>query len=129
MNNNIPSNIDSLPVYNVHNTIPKNFTGVCKVGIIGDNHYKVCWMNKGKLDRLDGPAVVYSDGSETWYKDGKIHRLTGPAHINYALNSQKKVVEIKCYYVEGKQYDAWMFWRHHLVQIAKLEHILRVLDC
>lgn len=128
-NINIPFNIDSLPVFR-QDLIPINFTGVCKVTIsVPNNAYKVCWMTKGKLDRLDGPAVVYADGTETWYQNGKVHRLTGPAHINHVLNRRNETVVTKSYYVEGKQYDAWAFWRHYLVQIAKLDHILRVLDC
>ena len=32
--------------------------------------------------RLDGPAVVFADGSEMWFKDGLIHRVDGPAMID-----------------------------------------------
>ena len=37
------------------------------------------WYKKGKLHRLDGPAVEWNDGSKEWYKEGKLHRLDGPA--------------------------------------------------
>jgi hypothetical protein len=33
----------------------------------------------GVLHRLDGPAVVFTDGSEKWYKNGELHRDDGPA--------------------------------------------------
>src|ERR1035437_7996560 len=31
------------------------------------------------LNRSDGPAVEYANGSELWYKDGFLHREDGPA--------------------------------------------------
>jgi len=38
------------------------------------------WMNKnGKLHRLDGPAIEYTDGIKYWYQNGLRHRLDGPA--------------------------------------------------
>jgi hypothetical protein len=37
------------------------------------------WFTHGKLNREDGPAVVWSDGSEAWYKHDKLHRIGGPA--------------------------------------------------
>jgi len=37
------------------------------------------WYRKGKLHRLDGPAVEYVDGGKIWCRKGKLHRLDGPA--------------------------------------------------
>lgn len=38
------------------------------------------WRNDyGKLHRLDGPAIEFSDGSKFWYKNGQRHREDGPA--------------------------------------------------
>lgn len=37
------------------------------------------YSNKGKLHRLDGPAIVEVDGSKHWYVDGVCHRVGGPA--------------------------------------------------
>jgi hypothetical protein len=34
---------------------------------------------KGKLHRLDGPAVEWNSGSKFWYINGNRHRLDGPA--------------------------------------------------
>lgn len=31
------------------------------------------------IHRLDGPAVVWVDGTKQWWVDGKPHRLDGPA--------------------------------------------------
>ncbi len=33
----------------------------------------------GKLHRLDGPAIEYSDGTKEWYREGKHDRVDGPA--------------------------------------------------
>ena len=35
--------------------------------------------NKKRLHRIDGPAVIYKDGSKVWYINDKIHREDGPA--------------------------------------------------
>jgi len=38
------------------------------------------WRNKrGKLHRVDGPAVEFANGDEEWYQNGLLHRLDGPA--------------------------------------------------
>ena len=33
----------------------------------------------GKLHRVDGPAIEYSNGTKEWYINGKRHRLDDPA--------------------------------------------------
>ena len=33
------------------------------------------------LHREDGPAMIFSDGSQYWYKNGYLHREDGPAEI------------------------------------------------
>jgi len=40
---------------------------------------------KGKLSRLDRPAVEYSDGSKYWYLNGECHREDGPAKQEVCL--------------------------------------------
>ncbi len=40
------------------------------------------------LHRLDGPAALWSDGSQVWYLNGLRHRLDGPAVI-YAYGTQE----------------------------------------
>ena len=32
-----------------------------------------------ELHRLDGPAVLFENGSKEWWVDGKLHRISGPA--------------------------------------------------
>jgi len=48
----------------------------CRVDVY--YHCKVWWRN-GKLHRLNGPAVEYTDGGKEWWHDGKLHRDDGPA--------------------------------------------------
>lgn len=38
-----------------------------------------CWYSSGQLHRVQGPAVVYLDGSEEWWFEGRRHRMGGPA--------------------------------------------------
>ena len=48
------------------------------IGEYGQTEYK----NKhGELHREDGPAVIYTNGSEEWYINDKLHREDGPAVI------------------------------------------------
>lgn len=48
--------------------------------------YKVFTSKDGTrqevLHRLDGPAKIEMDGSETWFKRGYFHRIGGPAVID-----------------------------------------------
>ena len=38
------------------------------------------WYNdKDQIHRLDGPAILYPNGTEFWYKNNKLHRTDGPA--------------------------------------------------
>ena len=37
------------------------------------------WRLNGQLDREDGPAVTYRDGTQMWYRNGELHRVDGPA--------------------------------------------------
>ncbi len=47
-----------------------------------NNFCDIEYLNdKSQLHREDGPAVIYTDGSQRWYKNGKIHREDGPAKI------------------------------------------------
>lgn len=46
----------------------------------------------GYLHRLDGPAMLYNDGSYEWYKNGIFHRIDGPA----------------VYYINGPVIDWWI---------------------
>lgn len=38
------------------------------------------WFNdKNQVHRLDGPAIIYPNGTKRWYQNGLLHRLDGPA--------------------------------------------------
>lgn len=39
------------------------------------------WHLYGKLHRENGPAIVDQDGNEYYFSNGKLHRLDGPAII------------------------------------------------
>jgi hypothetical protein len=46
-----------------------------------DGNYYCRRLSDQQYHRLDGPAVVYQDGTEKWYREGKLHRDQGPAII------------------------------------------------
>lgn len=59
--------------------------------------YGYVWLDsKGKVHRIDGPAVDQVDGVKEWYKHGTLHRLDGPA-IEWADGPVE-------YYVDGRQF-------------------------
>lgn len=33
----------------------------------------------GLLHRVDGPAIIYTNGPQAWYHNGEVHREDGPA--------------------------------------------------
>jgi hypothetical protein len=47
--------------------------------IIDENGDKYWRNKKGKLHRIDGPAIEYDDGTKEWYQMGLKHRIDGPA--------------------------------------------------
>lgn len=73
----------------ISKTIPCNFTGTAELEGSHKTHHQ-----NGKLHRLEGPALEYSNGHKEYWVDGKRHRLDGPA-IEYH-NSYR------AYWVEGK---------------------------
>ena len=48
-------------------------------GIIENKWRDRGWYSIGKLDRTDGPAVEYSDGTREWWLTDRLHREDGPA--------------------------------------------------
>jgi len=48
------------------------------------------------LHRLNGPAIIYSNGAKKWYKEGNLHRTNGPAI--------KRKKHSKEWYVNGKRH-------------------------
>jgi hypothetical protein len=66
-----------------------------------DDKKTVRWYNdKGKLHRLDGPAVEWASGYKEWYVEGKLHRLDSPA-IEYADGDKEWWVEGKRHRLDG----------------------------
>lgn len=53
-------------------------------GISGGTNFTVYHLD-GRYHRIDGPAVLYDDGSQEWYQHGEIHREDGPAIIDEGL--------------------------------------------
>ncbi len=46
------------------------------------NDGRKVWRNEnGDRHRVDGPAIIYPDGTQFWYINGKLHREDGPAVI------------------------------------------------
>ena len=37
--------------------------------------------SNGRLDRVDGPALIHANGSTKWYRHGRRHREGGPACV------------------------------------------------
>lgn len=54
------------------------------------------WSINDKTHKLDGPAIIYSNGTKIYYQYGKIHNLYGPAMIH-----SEGIVK---YYVNGKKH-------------------------
>ena len=59
------------------------------------------WFLYGKRHRTDGPAIIYSDGSEEWYLHNMCHREDGPAIKNANGNI--------AWYLNGRfyEFDKW----------------------
>ena len=58
------------------------------------------WRVDGKLHRLDGPAVEWSDGRKEWWVEGERHCLDGPA-VEWSDGSKAYWVEGKCHRLDG----------------------------
>ena len=57
------------------------------------------WNEKGKLHRLDGPAIEWDSGSKYWCINGQYHREDGPA-VEYSDGSKSWCLNGKYYYNE-----------------------------
>jgi hypothetical protein len=67
--------------------IPRNYTG----SFIYEHDSK-WWYQQGKLHRIDGPAIEYTNGNVLFYYQGKLHRIGGPVNgiqgKDWAINDQ-----------------------------------------
>jgi hypothetical protein len=65
------------------------------------------WRNEaGKLHRLDGPAIEYTDGSKSWWVNGKRHRLDGPA-VERKNGDKEWHVNDKLHRLDGPAIEWW----------------------
>jgi len=75
------------------------------------------WVQDGEYHRLDGPAIIYENGSRWWYNRGKIHREDGPAIIRGQsilwsfLGSTQVIMDTKEYWLDGVRYKDELRWR------------------
>ncbi len=59
-------------------------------------NFKTEFFNKDLLlDREDGPAVEFFNGTKYWYKDGRLHREDGPAIA--------RAIGPKQWFIEGRE--------------------------
>jgi len=55
------------------------YTRDAKLEYTKEDYYKLFFAEDHYVDRKDGPAVEWLDGSKHWYIDNRLHRLDGPA--------------------------------------------------
>ena len=55
---------------------------------LDDDGSKRFYNSMGKLHRIDGPAVISSDGNKLYFQYGKLHREDGPAAIFFNGSSK-----------------------------------------
>jgi len=63
------------------------------------------WYKEGERHRLDGPACECSNGNKVWYKKGKCHRVDGPAE---EYTSGNKYWYILYKRLEEKEFNSWI---------------------
>ena len=79
------------------------------------------WYQNGKLHRLDGPAIEYTDGSKAWYVNGQLHRLDGPA-VEWANGTKSWYVNGQCHRLGGPAvewangYEEWYLYGKELTE-------------
>jgi hypothetical protein len=67
-----------------------------KVEVIISSQY-LHYCQHGEYHRVNGPAMLYQDGTQFWYRYSKLHRDGGPAIVSDGIS---------CYFQYGKvQYE------------------------
>jgi hypothetical protein len=86
---------------------------ICKIDVFDTKR----WFEEFFLHRLDGPAVICSNGAQEWWVHGKRHRLDGPAIEGFK--------GYKEWYIHGVQLSKEEFDRHPLAVFHRLslEHV------
>jgi hypothetical protein len=103
--------------------IPANYTGSF-TNSFGDK----AWYLKGKIHRVGGPAIEWSDGS-IWYQHGKRHRLDGPA-FEWANGTKAWYQNGKLHRLDGpawEEADACKEWWINDKQITGQTRIICIL--
>ena len=79
------------------------------------------WYLKGKLHRINGPAIEYSSKGKRWYLNGKYHRVNGPA-VELPDKSKR-------WYFNGMQYSKKEYYRELLKRglITKKEAFIELI--
>ena len=89
------------------------------------------WKNdKGKLHRIDGPAIEYADGDKKWFVNDKQHRIDGPA-IEYSDGSKSWLINGKLHRIDGPAYqwdDGSKVWWINNRNISSISNLLSCLQ-
>ena len=82
-----------------------------------DNNHNISYFNSdNQLHRVNGPALIYTNGAKYWYQYNLLHRLDGPAvEFNSGLSS---------YHIAGFRYSKDEFNKHQLVIAHKASNML-----
>lgn len=76
------------------------------------------WFKNGQLHRLDGPALIHTDGTQCWVNNNEIHRLDGPAII-YPDGTQY-------WYIHGLKYS-YKYWLNQRIPYIVNENLNKIL--
>jgi hypothetical protein len=65
----------------MHDVVEPIILKYASMSLLDKNHLDgIVYVDyRGRRHRVDGPAVVKSDGTRIWYQDDKRHRVDGPA--------------------------------------------------
>ena len=86
---------------------------------------------KGRLHRIDGPAVESPSGTKEWYIEDKLHRVDGPA-IEDSDGSKYWLIEGKRHRVDGPAYEGsngielW-YYEDKLIDVESQDQFERLL--
>jgi len=87
---------------------------------IHKNGSKVYKNSKGKLHRLDGPAIELITEGKAWYKEGLCHREKGPA-IEYANGDKSWYKEGLLHRSDGPAIELVNKYNHWFILDKELE--------
>ena len=78
------------------------------------------WYQNGQLHRTDGPAIEHSNGEKQWWQNGVRHRLDGPAIERVSGNKQ--------YWIDGIQLTEEEFYSVPRVRVKDLDEFERLIQ-